>query len=119
MLAPVKDQGPPVRTHGSNYVGVLRLITGLVDFAGMVDLLNDVECKGSFCIAMTSNLARLLIVLGWIRFAEFRNFDACYLKVVLGLSRGIGSEQQTMLAHFCAWDSAFRLARPRFWLSRM
>lgn len=43
VLRPIPNHDPPVCAHCCNHVGVLRLVSRLVDFALVVNLLHNIE----------------------------------------------------------------------------
>jgi len=111
MLGAVVEEYSAINAPGGNEVGVERIVARLINFAGVVDFLRDVEHKRAFGSAMSTNLLQILVVFGSIGagFLKIRYFDRRNLDIVLVLSIGIGAYQHAMLSvlssgdRFCVW----------------
>jgi hypothetical protein len=64
VLRSVEDENLAIHTKSGDDVGVLRLISSLVDFSGMLDLLNNLALDSSDItrLAVATNLTSLLII---------------------------------------------------------
>ena len=63
VLGPVEDEHLAVYTQRCYDVGVLRLVARLVDLARVVDLLHNLEVKGSLRIAVAADFSALFVKL--------------------------------------------------------
>jgi hypothetical protein len=87
VLGAVKDQHLAIDREGGNDVRVLRLISGLVDLARVVNLLGDVELDdrrlSRRCLApMAANLAALLVVVTRVGLNKLGNLKLRDLEIV-------------------------------------
>lgn len=99
VLGAVENQDPAVNCECSNDVWVLRLVSGLVDLAGVIDLLRDLESDDGrlpSSTAIATNLATLFVIVGRVRRCGFRNLEFRNLEVV-GLAFGcVGTDEQSV-----------------------
>lgn len=100
MLRSIPNHHPPICTHGRNDVRVLWLIPSLVDFAFMVNLLNNVELDLHLMLFGSStkatNLASFFIVVFGIRCIGVWQLYMSNLKVVLSITGSVGTDQKAM-----------------------
>ena len=63
MLSTVKDENLSIDAHSRKDVGILGLVSGLVDLAGVIDLLRNVELDlGDLAgLAVATNLTPVLV----------------------------------------------------------
>ena len=61
VLGAVEYEDLSINAEGRNDVGILRLVTGLVDLAGVVNLLRDLELDGHAGLGVSANLAAVLV----------------------------------------------------------
>lgn len=70
MLCAIEDQDSSIHAHGSDDVGVLRLVSCLVHLARMVYLLLDIHLDSSlFAIGratIATYLSSLLVIIMWV-----------------------------------------------------
>jgi hypothetical protein len=96
MLGLIPNQNSAISAHGCNDIWILRLVSSLVDFAWMGDLLNYVEFHLNGIVTLSSaippNLARLLIVIFGIRLNGVWQLDIGYLKIVGLVVGGVGAK---------------------------
>ena len=96
MLGTVKHVDLSRNRFGSNKVRVLRHIARPVDFALVVDFLNNLNA-GLWRDGVATEFATLIIVVRSIKFVcrwavvAFRKMDFSDLDVVLGLARRVGA----------------------------
>ena len=90
MFSLVPYHDPTIYTHSGNHVGILRHVTSFVDFARVIDLLDDIEfhrwrllsARGRASIA--TDFASLLVVVACIWSGRIRQLDMGDLKVIAG-----------------------------------
>lgn len=102
MFCPVENQHFSRDGLGRNQVWVLGHVPSPVDFPSMVDLLDNLDA-GRRGDGVASKLAALVIVVPPIEFicatgdvVAFGNLNGRYLQVVLGLTGGVGAEEEPM-----------------------
>lgn len=95
VLCSVKDEDLAVDTEGGNDVGVLGLVSGLVDLARVLDLLDNVALDGGHVsgFSVSTNLAALLIVVVGIRRHSLRDLNVGNLDKVGALIGRVGAEE--------------------------
>ena len=106
MLRPVEDEDLAINAKSGNDVWVLRLIAGLVDFAGMLNSLHNVALESSniACLSIAANLASFLVVVVGVRRHGFWYLDVGDLEKVGTVVRGMGTEQEAVHAVvFALW----------------
>lgn len=100
MFRPIPDHHSPICAHSRNDVGILRLIPGLVHFAFMVNLLNNIELDFHLAFfrssAIAANLASLFIIVLGIRCIVVRQLYMGNLQVVLSVTGSMGTDQKAM-----------------------
>lgn len=87
VLRLVPDHHSAVGTHSCDYIGVLRLIAGLVHFARMAYLLNDIELDLNgltprWPTAVAPNFFRLLVIILDVWLDPIRELDVCNLEEI-------------------------------------
>lgn len=105
VFCAVEDERPAVGAHGRDDVWVLGLVARLVDLAGVVDLLHNLEVEGPFGVAVAADFIAVLADLGQFGGAEVGDLAVGDLEVVLGLVRRVGAEDDAVLAHVGALDA--------------
>lgn len=100
VLGAVEDENLSIYTQGGNDVGILRLVPSLVDLTRVLNLLDNVALDGSDVtgVAIATNFASLLIVVGGIWGNRLGDLDISNLQKVGTLIRRMGSEQQSVHA---------------------
>lgn len=99
MFRPVPYHNPPIRAHRCYYVGILRLVSGLVDFALVIDLLDDMEfdfrlrCLLRGSAAVSTDFFSFLIVVCRVRRDRLRKLYMSYLKIILSFTGGMSANQ--------------------------
>lgn len=98
VLRAIEDEDLSIDTHSGENVRVLRLVPRLVDLAGVVNLLSDVELDlgGIARLAIAANLAPLIVVVFRIRLGRLGNFHLGDLEVVRLFLRRVGANEETV-----------------------
>ena len=98
VLRAIKDEDLAINAHGGQDIRVLGLVPSLVDFAGVVNLLSDVELDlGSVAsLAVAAHLAALIVVVLGAWLSLLGNLHLGDLDVVRLLVRGMGSDEETV-----------------------
>lgn len=93
----IPDHDPAICAHGSNNVGVLWLIPGLIYFALVINLLHDVELDfhGRLlrAAAVPSDFPALLIVVVRIWSRRIGELDMSNLQIILRIARSVRADQ--------------------------
>lgn len=93
----IPDHDPAVCAHGSDNVGILWLIPGLVDFTLVINLLHDVELDfhGRLlrAAAIPSDFPALLIVVVRIGGRWIGELDMSNLQVILRIAGSVCADQ--------------------------
>lgn len=100
MLGPVEHQHLPVNAHRGDYIGVLRLVSRLVDFAGVVNLLLDGHLDrrrlaGSRA-PMASNLALFFVIVALVGCNVLGQLDICDLEVIRCVVRRMRADEEAV-----------------------
>ena len=100
MLGTIEDKNLSINAHRCNNIGVLWLISSLVDFSRVVDLLlnGHLDC-GLLAIrrvAVATNLSSLLVVVMRVCCDILWQFNIGNLEVILGIVGGMRAYQQSM-----------------------
>lgn len=100
MFRPIKNKHFPSDSLCSNQIRILGHISCPINFSRMVDLLNNLDAWLSRD-GMSSELTTVIIVgipieFVCVRSGVFGNLDGGDLEVVLGLARGVGTEEETV-----------------------
>lgn len=108
MLGSVEYCDLAVDAHGRDDVGVLWLVSSLVDFALMVDLLLDGEfdSRSVSRIAITSYFTLLLVIILLVRNNRLWELDVCDLQIIWRVTRCVCTNQESMTAEVPAWNTA-------------
>ena len=102
MFCPIPDHDPPIGAHGSDNVWVLWLVSSLVYLPLMIDLLNDVKldlhnrCFLGGPASEAANLFALFVIVCGIRSYRFWKLHMGNLKIVLGFTRSVGANEESM-----------------------
>ena len=101
VLGAVVDEHLAVHRQRGNDVGVLGLVSGLVDLAGVVDLLDNLEgddrrLPAALPAAVPAQLAAVLVKLASIGLDRLGNVQLGNLEVVWLLPRCVSSDQQSV-----------------------
>ena len=96
MLSPVEHQDSAVGAPCRNKVGVLRHVSGLVDLAGVVDVLDGRELERCLGRAMATNFSFGGIVVGRVGDLRGGYLNGSDGEVVLGLGGRVGAINQTV-----------------------
>ena len=95
MLRTIPDHCSSIRTHGGNDIRILRLITCLVDFTLVINLLNNVELNLHWGLLgatpISANLAPFLIVVIWVRSRRVGKLHMGDLQIILCIARSVCS----------------------------
>lgn len=104
MLGAVPDVDIVVRGEGGDDVGVLRLVTSLVDLAWVNHLLKDGELDLLFGCTKASKLFSRRVVVGERRRRWFGKVDLRDLEVFGLCARGVSADHQAVGAKSCTGD---------------
>lgn len=102
MFSPIPDHNSPICAHCSDYVRVLRLVSRLIHLPFVVDLLHYIESdlhKRTLLSSATSvaaDLLTLFIIVCHISYQWLWKLYVGNLKIVLGLARCVGADEETM-----------------------
>ena len=102
VFCTVEYHDSSIRTHGRDDIRILRLVSSLVDFSLVVNLLYNGEFHFHRCrflsraSSIASNLLTFLVVIFGIWSSKVRKLDMRNLKEVLCFARGMGSDEQSM-----------------------
>lgn len=98
MLCTIKDQDFSINTKRGDNVWVLGLIACLVDFTRVFDLLDDLKLQSRriASLAISANLATLLVVVGGVCARRLGYLDISNLEVVRAQVGSVSSKQQTV-----------------------
>ena len=101
MLGAIEDQNSSVITHCRNDVGILWLVSRLVNFSWVIDFLLNVHLDRSLSatrgrVAITADFSCLLIVVAGVWGDILRKLDVCDLDVVLGVVGSVCSDQESV-----------------------
>lgn len=118
VFRPIPNHDPAIRAHGSYYVWILRLVSRLVHFVLMVDLLHDVKlhfhrrCLVRASTAVSTDLLSLLIIFCGIRSDWFWELYVSYLQVVLSLARCVCANEKSVRRVILIGNAAGVSGRP-------
>lgn len=98
MLCSIKDEDLAVHTEGGNNIGVLGLVSSLVNFPRVLDLLNNVAFDGGniACLAVATNFSALIVVLVGVGCHSLGDLNVGNLDKVGALIRRVGAEEQSV-----------------------
>lgn len=98
VLCSVEDEDLAIHTKSGDDVRVLRLISSLVNFSGVLDLLNNLTLDSSDItrLAVATNLASLLIIVLGIGGYSLWNLNIGNLKKVGALIRSVSAKQEAV-----------------------
>lgn len=102
VFRPIPNHDPSICTHRSNYIWVLRLISGFVDLALVVYPLCDFEFhlhdRGLLrsSASVPPNLFALFIVIDGVWRDGFRELYVSYLQVVVSFVGGLCADEKPM-----------------------
>lgn len=101
VLRPIKDQDPSIYRKSSDDVGILWLVSSLVDLSRVVNLLRDVEANGrrlarGGLASVAADLASILVVVVGVGSNCLGDLDLGNLEVVWLALCSVSSNQQPM-----------------------
>lgn len=103
MLGAIEYEDSTLYRECGDNVWVLRLIPSLVDFAGMVNLLDDIKfdnwrrgSRSRRLVTVTANLTAFLIMVVGIRLGHLGNVNFDDLNIVWLPFSGVRSEQESV-----------------------
>lgn len=98
VLCAVENEDLAVNAESGDDVGVLRLVTGLVDLSRMLNLLDDVALDGGNIggLAIATNFPSLLVVVVRVRSPSLGDLDVSELNEVGALIGSVCAEQEAM-----------------------